>query len=165
MKQEKRCAMLQWADVLKDKSLQNLPYKIELDAKGRIVMTPASNQHARYQTEIAVRLTRLLRGGKVLTECSIQTLDGVKVPDVAWVSNEFLKRHHYRTPYPAAPEICVEVVSPSNRREEMEEKITLYLAKGAREVWLCDEKGNVSFADHSGWLKKSRLVTRFPCKI
>ncbi len=157
--------MLQWADVLKDKSLQNLPYKIELDAKGRIVMTPASNQHARYQTEIAVRLTHLLRGGKVLTECSVQTLDGVKVPDVAWASNAFLKKYHYETPYPAAPEICVQVVSPSNRRAEMDEKITFYLAKGAREVWLCNEKGSVTFADHSGTLKKSKLVPRFPSKI
>ena len=163
--------MLSWADVLKDESLRNLPYKIELDARGRIVMTPASNRHARYQGEIAARLTQFLRGGKVLTECSIETLDGVKVADVAWASNAFLKKHHYETPYTAAPEICVEIVSPSNRRAEMEEKlgrerpITLYLAKGAREVWLCDEKGHVTFADHTGELKKSKLVPRFPFKI
>ena len=106
-----------------------------------------------------------MRGGKVLTECSVKTLDGVKVADVTWASNAFLKQHHYETPYTAAPEICVEVISPSNRRDEMEEKITLYLAKGAREVWLCDEKGNVTFADHSGQLKKSKLVARFPSKI
>jgi Uma2 family endonuclease len=157
--------MLQWADVLRDKSLQNLPYKIELDARGRIVMTPASNLHAHYQTRIVILLRRLVRSGDILTECSIQTLDGVKVPDVAWASDAFLKKHHYETPYTAAPEICIEIVSPSNRRDEMDEKITLYLAKGAREVWLCDEKGNVSFADHAGRLKKSKLVARFPSKI
>jgi len=157
--------MLQWADVLNDKSLQNLSYKIELDAKGRIVMTPASNRHARYQGKIGGLLTRLARGGAVLTECSIETLDGVKVADVAWAANEFLKRHRDETPFTAAPEICVEITSPSNSRAEVEEKITLYLAKGAREVWLCDEKGNVTFADHSGKLKKSKLVARFPAKI
>jgi len=157
--------MLQWADVLKDKSLQNLPYKIELDAKGRIVMTPASNQHARYQAKIVGLLIRLARGGETLSECSIDTLTGVKVADVAWASDAFLKKHQYETPYPNAPEICVEVTSPSNSRDEIEEKITLYLAKGAREVWLCDEKGNVTFADHSGKLKKSKVVARFPAKI
>ncbi len=157
--------MLRWEDVLRDKSLQNLPYKIELDARGRIVMTPASNQHARYQGEIAARLTQALPGGRVLTECSIETLDGVKVADVAWASNAFLKKHHYETPYTAAPEICVEVVSPSNRRDEMEEKIALYLAKGAREVWLCNERGKVTFANHEGKLKKSKLVPRFPSKL
>ncbi|MCI0475870.1 MAG: Uma2 family endonuclease [Anaerolineales bacterium] len=157
--------MLQWADVLKDKSLQNLPYKIELDAKGRIIMTPASNRHGMYQIEIGARLKRMMPGGRVFSECSIKTLDGVKVADVAWASNEFLKKYREQTPFTHAPEICVEIVSPSNRRAEMEEKITLYLAKGAREVWLCDEKGNVTFADHSGKLKKSKLVARFPSKI
>jgi len=157
--------MLRWADVINDKSLQDLPYKIELDARGRIVMTPASNQHARYQGKIAELLGPLARGGEVLTECSVETLDGVKVPDVAWASNAFLKKHHYETPFTQAPEICVEVVSPSNSHEEMDEKITLYLAKGAREVWLCDEKGNVSFHESSGKVKKSKLVVRFPTKI
>ena len=157
--------MLQWADVLKDKSLQNLPYKIELDAKGRIIMTPASNRHGMYQIKIGTMLSQMMRGGQVISECSIETLDGVKVADVAWASNGFLKKHHDQTPYAVAPEICAEIVSPSNRRAEMEEKITLYLAKGAREVWLCDEKGNVTFADPSGKLKKSKLVARFPSKV
>ncbi len=156
--------MLQWADVLNDKSLQDLPYKIELDARGRIVMTPASNRHARYQAKIAEMLARLKRGGEVLTECSVETLEGIKVADVAWASNAFLKVHHYETPFTQAPEICVEVTSPSNSREEIKEKIMLYLAKGAREVWVCDEKGNVAFNDSSGKLK-SKLVTRFPAKI
>ncbi len=157
--------MLQWVDVLSDKSLENLPYKIELDARGRIIMTPASNRHAQLQGKLGGLLTRLMPGGEVLTECSIATLDGVKVADVVWASKEFLKRHQYETPYPAAPEICVEVTSPSNSRAEIEEKITLYLAKGAREVWVCDAKGNVAFADHLGTLKKSKLVAKFPAKI
>lgn len=157
--------MLQWADVLKDKSLQNLPYKIELDARGRIIMTPASNRHARYQGKIGGLLTRLMREGVVLTECSIQTLDGVKVADVAWASNEFFKKHHDETPYSAAPEICVEVTSPSNSRAEIEEKIALYFSKGAREVWICDAKGTITFMDYAGTIKKSKLVTRFPAKI
>jgi Uma2 family endonuclease len=157
--------MLRWADVINDKSLQNLSYKIELDARGRIIMTPASNRHSRFQGRIGSLLTQLMRGGAMLTECSIETLDGVKVADVAWASDEFLKRHGDETPFNVAPEVCVEVVSPPNSNEEMNEKITLYLAKGAREVWLCDEKGNVTFNDSSGKLKKSKLVTRFPAKI
>ncbi len=41
-----------------------------------------------------------------------------------------------KTPYPKAPEICVEVKSPANSKIEMDEKIRLYLEKGALEV--CD---------------------------
>jgi Uma2 family endonuclease len=165
MTREARWAMLRWVDVLNDKSLQNLSYKIELDARGRIVMTPASNQHGRHQTRIAVLMTQLLRVGEAITECSIETMDGVKVADVVWASDKFIKKHRYQTPYPAAPEICVEIISPSNDDVEVNRKITLYLAKGAREVWICDDKGNVTFADHSGKLKKSKLVARFPSKI
>jgi Uma2 family endonuclease len=157
--------MLRWADVVKDKSLQNLAYKIELDTRGRIVMTPATNQHARYQARIVELLSRLARGGKALTESSIETLDGIKVADVVWASNAFLKKHHYETPYKNAPEICVEVTSPSNSRAELEEKIAFYLAKGAREVWTCDARGRIAFFDPSGKLKKSKLAPQFPAKI
>jgi Uma2 family endonuclease len=157
--------MLQWADVLKDKSLQNLPYKIELDAKGRIIMTPASNRHGMFQTELASRLRELMRRGRVFNECSIATLDGVKVADVVWASPAFLKKYHDTTPYAVAPEICVEVASPSNSRQEIAEKIAMYLSKGAREVWVCDLKGTITFHDYSGKLRKSKLTPRFPMRI
>lgn len=39
----------------------------------------------------------------------------------------------------------MEVLSPSNRRDEMLEKMQLYYAAGAQEVWLCDEHGNMWF--------------------
>jgi hypothetical protein len=38
---------MQWADVLADRSLRDLPYKIELDRNGNIIMSPASNRHGR----------------------------------------------------------------------------------------------------------------------
>lgn len=154
-----------WAEVLADKSLQDLPYKIELNGRGQIVMSPASNQHGLYQTEIAIELRKLGRRGRVITECSVQTADGVKVADVAWMSSAFAKKHGLVTPYPSAPEICVEVVSPSNSKSEIDEKITLYLAKGAHEMWVCDGQGDITFHNHSGEIAKSKLFSRFPKKI
>lgn len=35
-----------------------------------------------------------------------------------------------------APQICIEVVSPSNSVKELEEKKSAYLAAGAEEVWI-----------------------------
>ncbi len=52
---------MQWSDVLNDKSLSNLPYKIELNEYGQIVMSPASNQHGFLQVEIAF----FLRSNKI----------------------------------------------------------------------------------------------------
>ena len=126
---------MQWSDVLENPYLQNLPFKIELNKWGRIEMSPASNQHGLVQVEVAAEL-RKLRGGKVLVECSIQTTDGVRVADVAWVSDERLRRFAGATPYPAAPEICVEVMSPANSWAEMHMKAGLYLEAGADEVWI-----------------------------
>ena len=48
----------------------------------------------------------------------------------------FISENRYQTPYLKAPEICVEIVSPSNTDKEMQDKIQLYLAKGVQEVWL-----------------------------
>lgn len=38
--------------------------------------------------------------------------------------------------YPKAPEICIEIVSPSNSKIEIQGKVDLYLARGAQEVWV-----------------------------
>lgn len=154
-----------WAEVLADKSLQDLPYKIELNGRGQIVMSPASNRHGLYQSEIVRLFHQSSRRGRVIVECSVETADGVKVADVAWMSPAFAKKHGLATPYRIAPEVCVEVVSPSNAQEEIDEKITLYLAKGAQEIWICDGHGTMTFHDHSGELKTSKLFPRFPNKI
>lgn len=140
---------MNWADVLADKSLRNLPYKIELDRYGNIVMSPASNRHGRLRSWVGAFLERHL-GGEVLMGCSVDTPEGVKVADVAWCSAEFVATHGYVTPYPAAPEICVEVRSPSNSWEEMRGKIALYLGQGAREVWIVFETGEVRFFGPEG---------------
>ncbi len=43
-----------------------------------------------------------------------------------------------------APEICVEVLSPSNTPDEIAEKMALYFEAGAQEVWIC-ENGTLQF--------------------
>jgi Uma2 family endonuclease len=123
---------MEWSKVCEDKTLQNLPYKIELNEWGNIVMTPASNRHGNIQTQIAFHLMTLMGTGTVLTECSVDTTKGVKVADVVWVSSDFLSRNRGQTPYLEAPEICAEIKSPSNSDAEMMEKKDLYFSKGAR---------------------------------
>jgi hypothetical protein len=38
-----------WQEVLADPTLQDLPYKIELNVWGKVEMSPASNRHGRLQ--------------------------------------------------------------------------------------------------------------------
>ena len=37
---------LRWAEVMRDPTLQDLPYKIELNVRGKIEMSPAWKLHA-----------------------------------------------------------------------------------------------------------------------
>jgi len=153
---------MNWAEVCEMQVLQNLPFKIELNEWGSIVMSPASNLHGYLQAEISFWLRTNQSSGKVLTECSIQTMKGVKVADVAWGSQIFFTQNPLQTPLPIAPELCVEIISPSHSKAEIEEKIALYLSKGAKEVWICDETGKIKFYGYAGAKTTSDLFTHVP---
>jgi Uma2 family endonuclease len=146
---------LRWAEVMRDPSLRDLPYKIELNARGKIEMSPASNRHALLQAHVAAEFSRQLPAGRPLTECSVLTEIGVRVPDIAWASSEFLRQHGNSTPFPAAPEICVEITSPSNSAGEIHEKIHADLSAGAQEVWIFGEDGNIEYHDRDGRKRSS----------
>ncbi len=140
---------MQWQDVLADKSLHDLPYKIELNEKGLIEMSPASFIHSLLQG----RLTKILGNqldGEVFTELAVQTTKGVRVPDVAWGSKEYVQKHIKDVYALSAPELCAEIISSSNTREEMGEKVELFLEAGANEVWLVTEDGQVTYYNNQG---------------
>ena len=149
---------MEWSEVINNPILQDLPFKIELNKFGNILMSPASNSHGRSQVKVATNLTNKLPDGEVITECSIQTSEGVKVADVVWASAEFINTYAYKTPYPKAPEICVEIVSPSNSKAEIAEKIELYLAKGANEVWIAYDDDKIETYTHVGKINQSLLA-------
>jgi Uma2 family endonuclease len=95
-------------------------------------------------------LSRQLSSGEALTECSVLTEIGVRVPDVARASNDFLSAHGDSTPFPRAPEICVEITSPSDSDDEIREQTQAYLAAGAIEVWIVSEDGVIQYHDRGG---------------
>ena len=99
-------------------------------------------------------------------ELAIQTADGTKVADVAWMSTERdASIPEDVEPTPVAPEICVEIRSSSNTEEEMSEKRQLYLDAGAEEVWICDEDGEMTFYDEEGEIESSHRVPSFPAQV
>ncbi len=126
-----------WNEVLNDKSLRDLAYKIELNERGNIEMIPVTNFRSIFQGEILDLLSQHIRE-RAFPNCSIDTNIGVKVPDVVWASRAFIRQFGYSTPYEFAPEICVEIISPSNSTKEILEKRSAYFQRGALEVWTCD---------------------------
>lgn len=62
---------------------------------------------------------------------------GVRLPDVVFVAAHRLPRT--RTPIPTlAPDLAVEVLSASNTRAEMEQKLREYFESGTPLVWIID---------------------------
>ncbi len=130
---------MNWQEVCEHPGLQNLPFKIELNEKGEIVMNAVKVIHSLYQGEIEYLLRTLLKGGRTLPECAIRTSRGTKVADVAWATRDTVRKIKDEVECSIAPEICVEVLSSSNTEDEMKDKIDLYFEKGAREVWICED--------------------------
>ena len=156
---------MNWQQVCDDPTLKDLPFKIELNSFGQIIMSPASNWHGSLQLEIGARLRNLLPQGKSLAECSIQTSDNVKVADVAWLSDQFFSIHKFETPFTEAPEICVEILSPSNSSAEMDLKRALYFGAGAKEVWECNQDGVLSYYTANGSIEQSIICPTFPQRM
>jgi Uma2 family endonuclease len=147
---------MDWSDIIHNPLFENLPFKIELNRFGQILMSPLGNGHGNLVYHIARALEQGCPPGEIVIECAVQTADGVKVADVAWASASFIAELGRVTPYPQAPEICVEILSSSSTPEAMRLKTDLYLARGAHEVWLVDTEANIRIFGYSGELPGSR---------
>ena len=158
-----------WERLCADPQLAGLPFKVETTFEGKIIMSPANLRHSSLQGEIVGLLHSLVResgvGGRGMSECPVVTDDGVKVADVAWLSRTQADAFAGKAAAAAAPEVCVEIKSPSNSKKEMDIKRTPYFAAGAKEVWICDEEGALTFWNSGGRINRSKLFPLFPALV
>ncbi|MGH7572915.1 MAG: Uma2 family endonuclease [Gemmatimonadota bacterium] len=116
--------------------------------RGRVVREPpAGFEHGRLAMRIGLVLGRFVeehRLGEVLASETgfvlFEELPTVRAPDAAFVAEG-------RVPSPAppgfgrlAPDLAVEVVSPSNTVAEIHSKVMDYLDAGSRLVWVVDPR-------------------------
>lgn len=117
--------------------------RTELSA-GTLVSEPIPlPRHGQLQARLARYLAEYAEAhdlGVVLTDAGFllsENPDTVRGPDVA-----FVRRDRYdpdeaaRTFFKGAPDLAVEIVSPSNRPAEIRAKIADYFAAGATAVWV-----------------------------
>jgi Uma2 family endonuclease len=104
--------------------------------------------------------------GKSCRSALFSTAGGVKAIDVAWLAPERPENISQLTLFERAPEICVEIVSPSNSRSEISENRALYFDAGAVEIWVCALDGSISFfvSPHQR-LPASSICPEFPVRI
>jgi Uma2 family endonuclease len=156
-----------WEEVVADPTLNKIVGRIETDRFGRIIMSPPpAPRHGRYQGIIISLLKNFLPDGETISECPISTADGVRAADVAWASQERWRDLGNRACFLISPEICVEVISPSNSEKEISEKTALYFDAGAKEVWHCGTFGKMIFwGPGPVQLDRSQLCPEFPDQI
>lgn len=160
---ERKDLMARWEAAVNDSALAKLPYKFEMDRWGNLVMTPPPTvRHSAAQGRLMIALRAAL-GGEAFAEFAIATSSGVLVPDVVWCSPEYVARNRAAFSGDAAaaseaPELCVEVKSPSNSLGELKEKIDAYLAAGAFEGWIVLENLSVRIFAAEGEKDASRFA-------
>lgn len=112
------------------------------------VMSPTKPLHGIVCARIAAHLFNFMEEhalGEVfgaetgfLVESDPDSLVGA---DAAFVSNERLAAvERFDKFFLFAPDLAVEVLSPSNTAQEMDEKVALYFAAGSRLVWVVNPK-------------------------
>ena len=124
---------------------QRLPeqegYSYELD-EGKLLMEPSpALKHNLIRQHITLELMQFVeaRGlGVVVQEMDFRLgRSTVRKPDVAFIAADRLADVDFdRSPVDGAPTLAIEVVSPSNRAEDMARKIEQYLATGSQSVWV-----------------------------
>lgn len=157
-----------WERTLEDQQLGDLPYKIETNGRGQLVLTPRPLKHSFLKMHIPeLAEVHLDRAGAFGISWAVATPGGVKVADVAWISEE----RQGQTPADAAaspvvPELCVDLAFARGGAGEtaveavLEEKRALYFAAGAEEVWSVGLGGSVRFYAEEGQVRASRRASR-----
>jgi ABC-type polysaccharide/polyol phosphate transport system ATPase subunit len=92
---------------------------------------------------ISALLARSLPNGHVLVDVPIQTHDGIRMADVAWISDARRSTLCREPAYSGAPEICVHLPGPERAESEVNKTMAILFKTGAVENWLVDVIGNI----------------------
>jgi hypothetical protein len=113
---------------------------------------------------IGALLARELPHGHVLVDVPIETHDGVRKADVAWISNARRSTLCREPAYSGAPEICVHLPGPDRAESEVHKTMGILFKVGAVENWLCDPLGNLKvLRSHAN--TSQRMLESIPTQI
>ncbi len=110
-----------------------------VDGKVEIKEVPglrSSGIATRITVEIGIYLKTNKIGRLYGSDATFTTINqNERMADVAFVSNEKLREGEPVTKADFAPDLAVEVISPSDKQEYVTKKINEYLQSGVKEVW------------------------------
>jgi Uma2 family endonuclease len=163
--------------------LQTLPddgFNFEL-VEGQLVMSPKNNfQHEDICAELLMAMRSYARAkglGAVLGSnagCWMRDRN-CRAPDVSFISKARLKALGFTRStkrfLPAAPDLAVEILSPSNTRAEIDARLKDFFASGTQLAWIIDpesERAEIyhspsdrKFVGKAGFLEGEQLLSGF----
>ena len=110
--------------------------------EGELIVTPsASYFHNEIRDELNARLRAFVKSrklGGVISEMDFKLVgETVRRPDVAFICADRLQGVNlHRVPLPVAPDLVIEIVSQTDRADDLLLKVSQYLAAGTKAVWL-----------------------------
>jgi Uma2 family endonuclease len=114
--------------------------------KGELVeMPPAGEEHGSIGITLSSELRYFVKANQLGRVYGADTgfiidpeLGTVRAPDVAFVKTERIVRTKEAIPHP--PDLAVEVISPSDRLIEVEDKVAEYLEAGVALIWVINPR-------------------------
>ena len=146
-------------------------------------ISPAGSEHGAIIVNITVLLGQHVKSKKLGVCFGAETgfkiasdPDTVRAPDVAFVSRERVPEGGIPKKFwPGAPDLAVEVISPGDTVDEVEEKVEDWLATGTRAVWVVSPKRrsvtvyrsmtDVTRLSEADELDGGEVVPGFRCKV
>lgn len=125
---------------------------------GRLLREPlAGAEHSWLGVMLGARLRDFVGDGNLGyvfgADCGFRIAtdpDTVRAPDVAFVTGERLPAGPPRGYVPFAPDLAVEIVSPTDRMSDVTRKIVDYLDAGTRLVWVIDPATRTAAVHRTG---------------
>ena len=122
-------------------------------------MTPAGGEHGRVSLRLGARILEHVEEHDLGAAFAAETgfvlnrgPDTVRAPDVAFVCGDRLQAAPSWGFPELAPDLVVEVVSPSDRASEVASKAAMWLDAGVRLVWVVDPQARLAAVHHPGGL-------------
>ena len=130
--------------------------QIELDEGELITMPPAAMDHGDCESRIDTWLGRYARehnlGGVYTGDTGFRlSPDTVRAPDIAFVRRERVEALRSKGFARGAPDLAVEIFSPSDDVRQLMRKVKQYFAAGCHTVWIVyPERREVQVLETSG---------------
>ena len=115
--------------------------RFELRHGEPVKVPPPKLPHARIQHRLRRMLESVVRdSGEIITEWGFRPVPAneYRVGDIVFISRERWDRLPADGYFEGAPDIVIEILSPSNTAVEMLDKEQICLENGAREFWIVD---------------------------